>query len=206
MGEFISQALGLFATHDWVGLFGLLMAVFVTLLTSRAKFCPSWDSPWRTFLGTLCGAAGMALNQVQHGNTPAAITMGIVQTSVPTLLAELVAAVHAGRGGGAQGGTVVPLPKPSPQPGPYGAALVGLAMGALLLVAGCGGAVQKPLEVKAIRMSREECQSRALVIVASAKTCLQAQVGLAELVDRDDACKVVLGTGDFGQMCAAGVQ
>ncbi len=91
MPEFLSQLAGMIAAHAWAGVGGLLAMTFVTLLTDRVHFLPSWDSPLRTFLGTLVGALGLVLNQTQDGGNPVATTISVVATTLPTLLAELAA-------------------------------------------------------------------------------------------------------------------
>ncbi len=87
--DFVSQITSLIAAHEWAGLGGLLCMVFVTLLTDRAKFLPTWDNPLRPFLGTLVGAAGLILNRAQDGDSNVAMVVSVVATSLPTLLAEL---------------------------------------------------------------------------------------------------------------------
>lgn len=90
MSDVIDQILTLLQAHAWAGLGGLVVMTCVTLLTDRSKFLPTWNSPWRTFLGTLGGAIGLSLSLAQKGGTdtmPAIVN--VVLTALPTLIAEL---------------------------------------------------------------------------------------------------------------------
>lgn len=87
------------AAHKWAGLGGTLCALFVVLLTDRAQYFPkTWNSPLRTVIGTLVGALGLTLNQVQDGGDLGKIALSVLATTLPTLVAEL-AAIRTGKGG-----------------------------------------------------------------------------------------------------------
>lgn len=94
MADFITQLIALGTAHAYAGIGGLFMALFVTLLTDRARFMASWDSPWRTVIGTLFGAAGMVLDMFGKGSVTSAAILSVVATVLPTLIAEITAATQ----------------------------------------------------------------------------------------------------------------
>lgn len=187
MNDFITQIGTLISTNAWAGLGGLIMSVFVTILTDRTHWFPSWDSPLRTFLGSISGTVGLGLNQAQNGNSSTAILTGVLFTSMPTLMAEFVAIWTKSKSTPSSGGPVKALigsirPSASKRPPPNVAALLSLvrmrvAMAACVLMAvvmvACGGTVQKIVsELPTVIADVQETQSLLEVLHAAAEVFL----------------------------------
>lgn len=91
MTELITQIGALIAAHAWAGIAGLITAGLVTVLAPRNGFWPTWNNPFRTFLGGLAIALGMVFNRVQDGGAWMATTISVFAAVWPTLAAEFVA-------------------------------------------------------------------------------------------------------------------
>lgn len=76
-------------------------------------------------------------------------------------------------------------------------------LGLGLLLSSCGAS---QTESGAIHMAKEECQSKALGLIALANTCKEAEASLNRLASEDPGCVVLLPGIDFGHYCKDGGQ
>lgn len=67
----------------------------------------------------------------------------------------------------------------------------------LVFLVGCGAA--NTGTSAAIKLSKEECQSKALDIIAAGKDCLATEQQLNNLARSAPECVALLGGGDFGK-------
>lgn len=138
----IMQLFALLWAHNWLAATTVLTPIFFTLLTDRAKFFPEWQSPWRTFLGTVVTVGGSALELANHGTGLETILMTAILPSASTLIAEFWAAIHSkgtgGGDGGASNGTPDPnKPFPPPSKSPVIAAMVAAGYAMTVLAGAC---------------------------------------------------------------------
>lgn len=61
------------------------------------------------------------------------------------------------------------------------------------------GAAQNSATSAGIKLSAEECQSRALDIISNGKNCLETEQAINNLATTSPECVAVLGGGDFGR-------
>lgn len=190
VGSLLSEVMGYIGSHDWVGLCAVVAAVFYTLLTDRAKFMQSWDSPWRTVIGTVFSGIGMVLGLVQHGTGTAAIAAALLQNTVPTLVAELVSFFHAknaSKGGGTGGINLVEEAKKKASLPPLNppAAMVGASVLLVLGAIAYGCATAKEIACPALDLADKACPY--VIMYLGDGTAVRVPRGRAEALAKQEA-------------------
>lgn len=85
----LQPILALLIAHKFVAAGALLCVLFVTMLSARAKFMPTWDSPLRPALGVLFGVAGIVLDQYTGSGGVQTGAYAALSTGIAVCIGEL---------------------------------------------------------------------------------------------------------------------